>query len=43
VNIKEWPESWPAPPLLIGLYDYAWFVGFALAFVLYLVLKKLFT
>jgi NCS1 family nucleobase:cation symporter-1 len=41
VNIKEWPKEWPAPPALIGLYDYAWFVGFALAFVLYLVLKVL--
>jgi nucleobase:cation symporter-1, NCS1 family len=41
VNIKEWPAGWPAPPLLIGLYDYAWFVGFGLAFVLYLVLKTL--
>ena len=28
------------PALLIGLYNYAWFVGFAIAFVVYLVLRK---
>ncbi len=27
-------------PFLVHLYDYAWFVGFALAFVLYLVLRN---
>jgi NCS1 family nucleobase:cation symporter-1 len=26
---------------LVGLFDYAWFVGFALAFIIYLVLRKL--
>jgi NCS1 family nucleobase:cation symporter-1 len=30
-----------APPLLLDLYNYAWFIGFALAFVLYLALRKL--
>jgi NCS1 family nucleobase:cation symporter-1 len=33
------PASVPAS--LVGLFDYAWFVGFALAFVIYLVLRKL--
>jgi len=29
------------PALLLGLYNYAWFVGFGVAFALYLVLRKL--
>ena len=29
------------PPFFVRLYDYAWFVGFAIAFVVYLVLRKL--
>jgi NCS1 family nucleobase:cation symporter-1 len=29
------------PPVLMHLYDYAWFVGFAIAFVVYLALRKL--
>jgi nucleobase:cation symporter-1, NCS1 family len=29
------------PPFLLGLYNYAWFVGFGLAFTLYLFLRKL--
>ena len=28
-------------PFLVGLYNYAWFVGFALAFVAYLLGRKL--
>jgi len=28
-------------PPLRPLYDYAWFVGFAIAFVVYLILRKL--
>ncbi len=28
------------PPFLIHLYNYAWFVGFGIAFVVYLVLRK---
>jgi NCS1 family nucleobase:cation symporter-1 len=28
-------------PFLLGLYNYAWFVGFGIAFVTYLVLRKL--
>lgn len=33
------PET--LPPFFLRLYDYAWFVGFAVAFVFYLVLRKL--
>jgi cytosine/uracil/thiamine/allantoin permease len=29
------------PAGLVSLFDYAWFIGFALAFVIYLVLRKL--
>lgn len=29
------------PPFLLGLYNYAWFVGFGIAFVVYLVLRKI--
>jgi NCS1 family nucleobase:cation symporter-1 len=29
------------PGLLGDLFNYAWFIGFALAFVIYLVLRKL--
>ncbi len=29
------------PPFLLGLYSYAWFVGFGIAFALYLVLRRL--
>jgi NCS1 family nucleobase:cation symporter-1 len=28
-------------PFLLGLYNYAWFVGFGVAFVVYLALRKL--
>jgi len=28
-------------PFLLGLYNYAWFVGFGVAFVVYLILRKL--
>jgi NCS1 family nucleobase:cation symporter-1 len=31
-----------APAFLVRLYDYAWFVGFAIAFVVYLVLRYIF-
>ena len=30
------------PPFLLGLYQYAWFVGFGLAFAVYLALRKFF-
>ncbi len=40
VTIKAIPAtSVPAP--LVDLYNYAWFVGFALAFVIYLVLRMI--
>jgi NCS1 family nucleobase:cation symporter-1 len=29
------------PPFLVGLFHYAWFIGFAVAFVVYLVGRKL--
>jgi NCS1 family nucleobase:cation symporter-1 len=29
------------PALLVHLYDYAWFVGFGIAFAVYLILRKL--
>lgn len=29
------------PAFLLGIYNYAWFVGFALAFIVYLVLRQL--
>jgi NCS1 family nucleobase:cation symporter-1 len=29
------------PPLLLGVYNYAWFVGFGLAFAVYLALRKI--
>src|SRR5581483_7558131 len=41
VTIHWWPKSWPVPTFFVELYSYAWFVGFALAFVLYLALKLL--
>ncbi len=40
-TIKVLPETSVAP-IFISLYHYAWFVGFALAFVLYLAGRKLF-
>ncbi|MBI3878522.1 MAG: NCS1 family nucleobase:cation symporter-1 [Verrucomicrobia bacterium] len=29
------------PPMLLGVYSYAWFAGFAIAFVVYLALRKI--
>ncbi len=29
------------PPLLVSLFDYSWFIGFGVAFVVYLVLRKI--
>ncbi|MDQ6808566.1 MAG: cytosine permease, partial [Verrucomicrobiota bacterium] len=34
-------DSSSVPPFLVALYDYAWFVGFALAFTIYLALRRL--
>jgi len=28
------------PPFLLGIYDYAWFAGFAIAFLVYLILRR---
>jgi len=36
-----WMDPAGVPPLLLGIYSYAWFAGFALAFVAYLILRKL--
>jgi NCS1 family nucleobase:cation symporter-1 len=41
IKIEKWPRGWAKPSFFIGLYDYAWFVGFVLAFVFYLIFKKL--
>ncbi len=40
VAIKVLPKASVAP-WLAGAYDYAWFLGFGLAFVLYLILRRL--
>jgi NCS1 family nucleobase:cation symporter-1 len=40
VTIKVLPAT-SVPGSLVDLYNYAWFVGFALAFVIYLILRKL--
>jgi len=39
VNVKLLRAA-SVPHLLVALYDYAWFVGFAIAFVVYLLLRK---
>jgi NCS1 family nucleobase:cation symporter-1 len=41
ITIGIWnPANWPG--FFVELYHYAWFVGFALAFVIYLGLRNLF-
>src|SRR3984885_3045677 len=40
VTIKAIPAT-SVPGSLVDLYNYAWFVGFVLAFVIYLVLRKI--
>jgi len=40
VAIKAIPAT-RVPALLVSLYSYSWFVGFAIAFVVYLLLRKL--
>jgi nucleobase:cation symporter-1, NCS1 family len=40
VTIKVIPAS-SVPDLLVNLYNYAWFVGFGLAFVIYLILRRI--
>jgi NCS1 family nucleobase:cation symporter-1 len=36
-----WMDPAGVPPLLLGIYSYAWFSGFALAFAAYLVMRNL--
>ena len=36
-----WIDPASVPPFLIGVYGFAWFVGFAIAFVAYVALRKL--
>jgi NCS1 family nucleobase:cation symporter-1 len=40
VNIKALPVA-SIPPSLAHLYNYAWFIGFAVAFIIYLALRKI--
>lgn len=40
VNVK-WLAKESVPAFLVSSYDYAWFIGFALAFVLYLAFRKI--
>jgi NCS1 family nucleobase:cation symporter-1 len=40
VNIKML-EKGQVPPLFVTIYSYAWFVGFILAFLIYLILRNL--
>jgi NCS1 family nucleobase:cation symporter-1 len=34
-------DSTGLPPFLLGLYNYAWFAGFGIAFAVYVTLRKL--
>jgi NCS1 family nucleobase:cation symporter-1 len=36
-----WMDPTRVPPLLLGIYGYAWFSGFAIAFVAYLIQRKM--
>jgi len=38
--IKVLPADF-LPPFLMGIYSYAWFAGFGIAFVVYLLLRKM--
>ena len=40
VTVKWLPKT-AVPSFLVGAYDYAWFLGFAVAFVTYLLFKKI--
>ena len=37
-----WVDAASVPRVFVGIYGYAWFVGFGIAFVLYLLLRRLF-
>lgn len=39
VNVKLLSAT-AVPPFFVGLYNYAWFVGFAIAFTVYIVLRR---
>ena len=39
VNVKLLDAA-PVPPFLVALYSYAWFVGFGIAFVVYILLRR---
>lgn len=36
----KWIDASLVPPALAGLYHYAWFIGFGVAFIVYVVLRK---
>jgi nucleobase:cation symporter-1, NCS1 family len=40
VHVK-WVSATAVPAFLVSSYDYAWFIGFGLAFVLYLIFRQL--
>ena len=40
VKMTRLPKS-AVPDFLVAAYDYAWFLGFAVAFLAYLLFKKL--
>ena len=40
VNVK-WLAKDAVPAFLVGSYDYAWFIGFGVAFIVYLALRKI--
>jgi NCS1 family nucleobase:cation symporter-1 len=40
VNVKLLDAA-SVPPLLAHLYNYAWFIGFAVAFTIYLALRRI--
>jgi nucleobase:cation symporter-1, NCS1 family len=40
VHVK-WLDKGLVPSFLVASYDYAWFIGFAVAFVLYVALRKI--
>ncbi|MDB6067481.1 MAG: Cytosine/purine/uracil/thiamine/allantoin permease family protein [Pedosphaera sp.] len=41
MTIKCWPKALGTSPFFLTLYGYAWFVGFIISFIVYLVLKYL--
>ena len=41
ISIKALPQDMPGAGFFLELYNYAWFVGFGLAFAIYLILRML--